>query len=103
MSTPKPNRPQKPAAVKKVASALVPVIATVMDDSALKDIEKLATELRAKGMTVEQVMPLSGTIAGSCAVEAIPEINSKMRGAIVLEQSVDAYPSSASHPGGQVT
>lgn len=41
------------------------VIVTVTDD-ALKDIQSVAKKLSAKGMKVDQVLPVTGVISGSC-------------------------------------
>lgn len=41
------------------------VVVTV-DDAALSDISKVKRSLTAKGMKVQQVMPITGVIAGSC-------------------------------------
>ena len=89
----KPRKPKKTTAEEKTASPAVPVIATVMDDNALKDIKKLAEDLANQGMKVDQVMPLSGSIAGSCSPEESPALNRKMGGVVVVEQSVDAHQS----------
>jgi hypothetical protein len=45
---------------------LKPVIVTVTDE-ALGDIQKVAAELGAAGMKVNQVLPVTGVISGSCA------------------------------------
>jgi len=41
------------------------VIVTVTD-AALKDIQSVAKKLAAKGLKVEQVLPVTGVITGSC-------------------------------------
>ena len=41
------------------------VIVTVTD-AALKDIDAVAKQLAAKGMKVDQVLPVTGVISGSC-------------------------------------
>ncbi len=51
------------------------IIVTV-DDDALKDIQKLAGRLTRKGMTVGQVMPITGVITGSCAPANISALES---------------------------
>jgi hypothetical protein len=43
------------------------VIVTVTDE-ALKDIEAIAKKLSDKGMKVDQVLPVTGVISGSCPV-----------------------------------
>jgi methylmalonyl-CoA mutase cobalamin-binding subunit len=43
------------------------VVVTVTD-AALKDIQSVAEKLRAKGMKVDQVLPVTGVISGSCPV-----------------------------------
>jgi hypothetical protein len=43
------------------------VIVTV-NDAALKDIQTVANQLTAKGMQVDQVLPVTGVISGSCPV-----------------------------------
>lgn len=43
-----------------------PIIVTVADD-ALKNINELVTELTARGMKVNRVLPITGIISGSCA------------------------------------
>ena len=42
------------------------IIVTVADEM-LGDIDQVAKKLAAKGMKVNQVMPITGVIAGSCA------------------------------------
>ena len=44
-----------------------PVIVTVTD-AALKNIKTVASQLKAKGMKVDQVLPVTGVISGSCQV-----------------------------------
>lgn len=44
------------------------VIVTVTDD-ALKDIQSVAKKLSAKGMKVDQVLPVTGVISGSCPID----------------------------------
>ena len=47
-------------------SSAKPVVVTVTDD-ALGTIQAVADELAAAGMTVDQVMPVTGVITGACA------------------------------------
>ena len=47
-----------------MAAKSKPIIVTITDDG-LKDIQKIARALKAKGMTVSRVMPVTGVIAGS--------------------------------------
>jgi hypothetical protein len=43
------------------------VVVTVTD-AALKDIQSIAKKLTAKGLKVDQVLPITGVISGSCPV-----------------------------------
>lgn len=42
------------------------VVVTVTDE-ALKNIKAVAQKLRAKGMKVDRVLPITGVITGSCS------------------------------------
>lgn len=66
------------AAKKKPAAESVAVVAVVRDDRDLADLPELAEELKAGGMTISRVLPLSGMVAGTCAPDAIAALNQKV-------------------------
>jgi hypothetical protein len=45
-----------------------PVIVTVADD-ALHNIQTVASQLAARGMKVDRVLPITGVISGSCPAD----------------------------------
>ncbi len=58
-------RNKRTVARRRVASTtLKPVMVTVTDEK-LKDIQRVADTLTAKGMKIDRVMPVVGTISGS--------------------------------------
>jgi hypothetical protein len=65
------------------AIAKTDVLVTVTDES-LKDIQKVATALRDAGLTVDHVMELVGTIAGSIDRGKVTDL-SKIPGVAAVE------------------
>ena len=63
-----------------------PIIVTVTDD-ALNNINELAAQLSAKGMKVDQVMPLTGVISGSAASTKMSDLK-KVKGVLSVEEEV---------------
>src|SRR5262245_23388374 len=62
------NRRYRPARNPVEGAAMAkakPVVVTVTDE-AVKNIEAVADKLAAEGMKVEQVLPVTGVITGSC-------------------------------------
>lgn len=49
------------------------VVVTITDE-AMPNINKLADKLGKKGLKVNQVMPMTGVIVGSCAEEKMPDL-----------------------------
>lgn len=72
-----------------------PIIVTVKDD-ALGEIHKLADDLKAKGMDVDRVMPITGVISGTCPTAAVRELH-KLEGVLSVEEEAAAE---LSPPGG---
>ena len=62
-------------------------IVVTVGDEALKDIQSLAEKLTAKGMSVKQVMPITGVIAGSVQAKKMAALK-KVKG--VLDVGFDA-------------
>lgn len=60
------------------------IIVAVRED-ALSDITQVADDLKAHGMTVSQVMPLTGMIVGSSDEKKIPELK-KVEGVLGVEE-----------------
>src|SRR5262249_45661037 len=60
------------------------IIVTVADD-ALKDIHQVADHLKARGMTVHRVMPVTGVIAGSIAPSKLSAL-AKVQGVSSVEE-----------------
>jgi predicted CoA-binding protein len=67
-----------------------PVIVTVTDDK-LESIYQVAELLTTKGLQVEQVLPLTGVIVGTSALNQISDLE-KIDGVMGVEQEVVAYP-----------
>ena len=78
-----------------MAAKSKPIIVTITDDG-LKDIQKIARALKAKGMTVSQVMPVTGVIAGSSpsaklsALKKVPGVSSVEQEAVAELPPPDA-------------
>ncbi len=83
----RPAKKAKKSASKKPA-ARTPVIVTVTDER-LKTIQDVATRLRAKGMTVERVLPVTGVISGSTAPSKMSALK-KVAGVMSIEEEVTA-------------
>jgi len=67
----------------------VPVIASLTDEKALGEIHQVAEKLAAEGMTVKQVLPMSGVITGSCLRDNIADLNRKVP-QVVVEPEIQA-------------
>lgn len=67
---------------------LKPIIVTVADD-ALKDIAQLANKLKAKGMKVDRVLPITGVISGSLEVSKMAGLQD-VEGVMSVEEEVSA-------------
>jgi hypothetical protein len=65
-----------------------PIIVTVADD-ALKNIHELAAKLAAKGMKVDNVLPITGIISGSCASTKMGELEN-VDGVTSVEEEASA-------------
>jgi hypothetical protein len=65
-----------------------PIIVTVADD-ALKNIDELAAKLVAKGMKVDNVLPILGIISGSCASIKMGELEN-VEGVTSVEEEASA-------------
>jgi hypothetical protein len=66
----------------------MPVIVTVADEQ-LKDIHDVADQLKAKGMSVERVLPVTGVISGSTAPSKVAALK-KVTGVMSVEEEVTA-------------
>jgi len=64
------------------------IIVTV-EDEAVKDIDRLAERLVAKGMTIDRVMPITGVIAGTCTPAKVSMLG-KVRGVSAVEEELGA-------------
>lgn len=64
------------------------IIVTVSDD-ALAKIERVASELGARGMEVERVLPVTGVITGSCTASKIPALG-EIDGVTSVEEEASA-------------
>jgi hypothetical protein len=64
------------------------IIVTVGDE-ALAKIHELAAELSAKGMSVDQVMPVMGVISGSAEPKKLAQLR-KIKGVMGVEEEVNA-------------
>jgi len=101
----KQTKPRPPAGAKKASAGagkgssgrsvpdanlnLVPVIATIKSVDDLNLLPQLAKKLAGEGMTVKQVMPLSGAISGSLPADQLAAINQKVPG-VVVERELTA-------------
>lgn len=61
-----------------------PVIVTVKDEY-IDRIEQVTTDLRVRGLTVNQVMPITGVITGTCAPESISALE-QVEGALRVDK-----------------
>jgi hypothetical protein len=66
------------------------VIVTVAD-SALGEIQTLASRLKDHGMTVKRVMPVTGVISGSVAASKMATLRG-VSGVSSVEEELNAYP-----------
>jgi hypothetical protein len=66
-----------------------PIIVTVSDEK-LKNIYEVADELAAKGMKVDQVMPVTGVITGSSSSAKMSALK-KVDGILSVEEEAVAY------------
>lgn len=64
------------------------IIVTVTDHM-LGDIEQVAQKLAAKGMKVNQVLPITGVISGSCAPAKMSALE-KVDGVASVEEEASA-------------
>jgi hypothetical protein len=69
-----------------VPKKLKPIIVTVTDN-ALKNISQLATKLKAKGMKVDRVMPITGVISGSYESSKMADLKD-VEGVMSVEEEV---------------
>ena len=65
------------------------IIVTVTDEM-LGNIDQVAERLAAKGMKIDQVMPITGVISGSCAATKMPALE-KIAGVMSVEEEASAY------------
>jgi hypothetical protein len=65
-----------------------PIILTVADHK-IGAIDKLADELRSKGMQVDRVLPITGVIAGSAPTKRLPALR-KIDGVLSIEPETEA-------------
>lgn len=72
------------------------IIVTVTDHM-LQDIQQVADQLAAKGMKVEQVMPITGVITGSCASTKMSDLK-KVEGVMSVEEEATAHLSPPDSP-----
>ncbi len=79
------------AAKKRPPAEPVPVVAVIRDTKDLADLPRLAEELKAGGMTVRQVLPMSGMVTGSCAPGDIAALNRQVP-RMAVEPDLDAGP-----------
>lgn len=66
-----------------------PIIVVVADEK-IADIQGVADHLAAKGMKVEQVMPVTGVITGSSVPTKIPALR-KIDGVMSVEEEAVAH------------
>lgn len=79
------------AAKKRPAAESVPVVAVIRDTKDLSDLPHLAEELKARGMKVRQVLPMSGMVTGSCAPDDIAALNRQVP-RMAVEPDLEAGP-----------
>ena len=93
---PEPNKKVEPAHEKKSTAEpgakSVKVVATIKNADDLDQLHKLAEKLGDEGMTIDRVLPLSGAITGSCPVDQIAALNTKVP-AVTVEQGLSMSPS----------
>ena len=65
-----------------------PIIVTVSDE-ALSDIQRIADNLKAKGMNVDRVMSMTGVISGSSPPSRLPALK-KISGVASVEEELSA-------------
>lgn len=65
------------------------IIVTITDEK-LQDIEQVADELKDKGMKVDNVMPITGVISGSCTSGKLSALK-KVDGVMSVEKEAVAY------------
>ena len=65
------------------------IIVTVTDEM-LGNIDQVAERLSAKGMKIDQVMPITGVISGSCSAARMPSLE-KVAGVMSVEEEASAY------------
>lgn len=66
-----------------------PIIVTVTDHM-LQNIQQVADQLAAQGMKVEQVLPITGVITGSCASTKMSDLK-KVDGVMSVEEEATAH------------
>jgi len=88
-----PPRAGKPAPEPSAPKAnSVRVIATIKSVDDLHQLPQLAKKLKDEGMKVDEVLPLSGAITGSCPADQIAALNNKVPG-VVVERGLTMSPS----------
>jgi hypothetical protein len=65
------------------------IIVTVTDEM-LGNIDQVADHLTAKGMKIDQVMPITGVISGSCAATKMHALE-KVAGVMSVEEEATAH------------
>lgn len=71
-----------------MSKKLMPIIVTITDGK-LKDIHKVADQLIAKGMKVDNVMPITGVITGSSLSTKVSVLE-KVKGVMSVEEEAVA-------------
>lgn len=65
------------------------IIVTISDEK-LPDIQQVAEQLSARGMKVDNVMPITGVISGSCSSNTISDLEG-VDGVMSVEEEAISY------------